>query len=79
MFNISFQGDLGIVRAGKKIGKMNIAVWPSDAKGITNLCIDHSQMLHHKINPKIVNIIINITINYYNKKPPLFEWWSGPE
>jgi hypothetical protein len=40
MFNISFQGDVGIVRAGKKIGKMNIAVWPSDAKGITNLCID---------------------------------------
>jgi hypothetical protein len=28
------------VKAGKKIGKMKISVWPCDAKGITNLCID---------------------------------------
>lgn len=40
MFNISFEGDVGIVRAGKKIGKMTISVWPSDLKGTTNLCID---------------------------------------
>jgi len=40
MFNISFDGDIGIVRGGKKVGKMRISVFPTDAKGAANLSIE---------------------------------------
>lgn len=40
MFNISYQGDIGIVRGGKKIGRMNILLFPTDAKGVSNLSIE---------------------------------------
>ncbi len=40
MFNLSFDGDIAIVKGGKKIGKARAKVYPTDAKGVTNLCID---------------------------------------
>lgn len=40
MFNISFDGDIAIVRNGKKIGKLKAKIYPTDAKGTNNLCID---------------------------------------
>lgn len=40
MFNISFQGDIPIVRGGKKVGLMTVKVYPSDSMGQKNLSID---------------------------------------
>lgn len=40
MFNISFSGDVGIVRGGRKIGRMSIGVYPCDRHGVDNLSID---------------------------------------
>lgn len=42
MFNISFEGDLGIVRGGKKIGRMSVRVYPCDIQGKSNLSIDEN-------------------------------------
>jgi hypothetical protein len=40
MFNVSFAGDVAIVRAGRKVGRITVHVYPSDIKGLTNATIE---------------------------------------
>lgn len=40
MFNISYTGDVAIVKGGKKIGRMTINVYPTDNLGKDNLTIE---------------------------------------
>ena len=40
MFNISFLGDIVIVRGGKSIGRMQVHIFPTDSKGLTNTSIE---------------------------------------
>lgn len=42
MFNISFEGDVSIVRGGRKIGRMSVKVFPCDSLGTANLSIDET-------------------------------------
>lgn len=39
MFNIAYAGDVAIVRGGKKIGRMEVNIYPADSLGLENLTI----------------------------------------
>jgi len=39
MFNIAYAGDVAIVKGGKKIGRMEVNIYPADSLGLENLTI----------------------------------------
>lgn len=40
MFNLSFAGELAIVKGGEKIGKLSVNLYPTDSLGTINTGIE---------------------------------------
>ena len=40
MFSIAFEGEVAIIKSGRKIGRLMVSIYPSDSKGTSNSSIE---------------------------------------